>query len=59
MDYTATRAELCASAAALFEVVQSGAVTIQVHQTYPLRDAERAHRDLEGRRTTGSTVLLP
>ena len=59
MDYTATRDELRASAAALFEVVASGAVTIQVHQTYALRDAAQAHRDLEGRRTTGSTVLLP
>jgi NADPH2:quinone reductase len=41
----------------LFEVVQNGAVNIAVNQTYPLRDAARAHRDLEGRRTTGSTVL--
>ena len=59
MDYTAARDELAASAAALFEVVASGAVRIAVHQTYPLRDAAQAHRDLEGRRTTGSTVLLP
>jgi len=59
MDYTATTAELRASAAALFEVVARGAVTIQVHQTYALRDAAQSHRDLEGRRTTGSTVLLP
>ena len=59
IDYTATRDELRASAAALFDVVASGAVSIQVHQTYALRDAAQAHRDLEGRRTTGSTVLLP
>lgn len=59
MDYTATTEELRASAAALFDVVARGAVTIQVHQTYALRDAAQAHRDLEGRRTTGSTVLLP
>lgn len=59
MDYTASREELCASAAALFAVVASGTVRIEVHQTYPLRDAAQAHRDLEGRRTTGSTVLLP
>lgn len=59
MDYTATTAELRASAAALFEVVRAGAVTIRVNQTYALRDAAQAHRDLESRRTTGSTVLLP
>ncbi|MFN8641106.1 MAG: quinone oxidoreductase [Candidatus Binatia bacterium] len=59
MDYTATRAELGASAAALFDVVARGAVRIVVNQTYPLREAAQAHRDLEGRRTTGSTVLLP
>jgi NADPH:quinone reductase len=59
MDYTATRDELRASAAALFDVVASGAVSIQVHQTYALREAAQAHRDLEGRRTTGSTVLVP
>jgi NADPH2:quinone reductase len=59
MDYTATREELCASAAALFEVVANGAVRIAVRQTYALREAAQAHRDLEGRRTTGSTVLLP
>ncbi|MEO5374442.1 MAG: quinone oxidoreductase [Alphaproteobacteria bacterium] len=57
MHYTAARAELEQSAAALFEVVQSGAVRIEVNQTYPLSDAAAAHRDLEGRRTTGSTVL--
>ena len=59
MDYTVTRAELAASAEALFEVVQRGVVRVDVRQTYPLRDAAQAHRDLEARRTTGSTVLLP
>jgi NADPH:quinone reductase len=58
VDYTATRAELLASAAALFAVVTKGAVTIEPRQTYPLRDAAAAHRDLESRKTTGSTVLL-
>jgi len=38
-------------------VVQSGAVNVAVNQSYPLRDAAHAHRDLEGRKTTGSTVL--
>ena len=57
MSYNATRRELEASAKALFDVVVSGAVKIKVNQTYPLKDAVRAHRDLEGRRTTGSTVF--
>jgi NADPH2:quinone reductase len=59
MAYTATREELLASAKALFEAVQKGAVKIEIRQTYPLKDAAQAHRDLEGRKTTGSTVLLP
>jgi NADPH2:quinone reductase len=58
-NYTATREELLASAKALFDVVLSGAVKIRVNQTYPLKDAAQSHRDLEARRTTGSTVLLP
>ncbi len=59
MTYTAKREDLEASAQALFEVVLSGAVKIEVHQTYPLAEAAQAHRDLEGRKTTGSTILLP
>ncbi len=59
MTYTAQRADLVASAAELFEVVASGAVKVEIHQTYPLAEAAQAHRDLEARRTTGSTVLLP
>jgi NADPH2:quinone reductase len=55
--YTASREDLMTAARELFEVVQNGAVNIAVNQTYSLRDAARAHRDLEGRRTTGSTVL--
>jgi NADPH2:quinone reductase len=58
-DYVATREELLASAAALFDVVKSGAVKVEVRQTYSLQDAAQAHRDLEARRTVGSTVLLP
>lgn len=57
--YTAKRADLLASATDLFDVVRRGAVRIAVNQTYPLREAAQAHRDLEARRTTGSTVLLP
>ena len=58
-SYTAGRADLEASAGALFEVVKSGVVKIPVKQTYALREAAQAHRDLEARKTTGSTVLLP
>ncbi len=55
--YAQKREALLAMAKELFEVVQSGAVKIEVNQTCPLKDAARAHRDLEARRTTGSTVL--
>ena len=58
-DYIATRKELVSTANDLFAVVAKNKVKIAVNQTYPLRDAERAHRDLEGRLTTGSTVLVP
>ncbi len=57
--YVAKRADLERSARELFEVIGSGAVRIEIGQTYPLRDVAQAHRDLEGRRTVGSTVLLP
>ena len=57
--YLATRDELVQSAGRLFDLVGRGAVRIDVGQTYALRDAAQAHRDLEGRKTTGSTVLLP
>jgi NADPH2:quinone reductase len=59
MTYTAARGDLVAAASELFEVVQSGAVTINVNQRFPLREAAAAHRALEGRQTTGSTVLQP
>jgi NADPH:quinone reductase len=55
--YGAKRENLVAMAKELFEVVQSGAVKIEVHQTYPLKDAAKAHTDLAARKTTGSTVL--
>ena len=58
MTYTAERADLVASAAELFQVVKSGAVKIEIHQTYPLAEAAQAHRDLEARKTTGSTIFL-
>jgi NADPH:quinone reductase len=57
--HTAKRESLVALANTLFEVVKKGAVKIEVNQTYPLKDAQTAHRDLESRKTTGSTVLIP
>jgi NADPH2:quinone reductase len=57
--YTAKRSDLEAVSNDLFSVVNSGAVKIQVNQTFPLRDAANAHIALEARRTTGSTVLIP
>ncbi|HEX4405217.1 MAG TPA: quinone oxidoreductase [Polyangia bacterium] len=57
--YLGTRVELMEGALALFEAVRSGAVKVDVNQSYALRDVATAHRDLEARKTTGSTVLLP
>ena len=56
--YTARREDLVANADELFGMIGSEAIRIKINQTYPLKDASRAHADLEGRRTTGSTVLL-
>lgn len=57
--YTAKREDLVRAARELFSVVKSKAVKVHINQTYPLREAAQAHRDLEARKTTGSTVLLP
>jgi len=57
--YIARRAELERAARELFEVIGRGAVRIEIGQTYALQDAAQAHRDLEARRTIGSTVLIP
>lgn len=59
MTYVVRRELLEPMAAELFEVVTSGKVKIEIRQRYALADAAQAHRDLEARRTTGSTVLLP
>ena len=59
VTYTAKRDDLVATAKDLFDVVLSGKVKIEVRQRYALKDAAEAHRDLEGRKTTGSTVLVP
>jgi NADPH2:quinone reductase len=58
-NYIASRAELAAASRELFEVIGRGAVRIEIGRTYALRDVAQAHRDLEARRTIGSTVLLP
>jgi NADPH2:quinone reductase len=57
--YAASRADLMATANDLFDKVGSGAVKIPVNQKYALKDARKAHEDLEGRDTTGSTILIP
>jgi NADPH:quinone reductase len=57
--YTGTRPDLEETANDLFNVVQKGHVKLEINQTYALKDAAQAHRDLEGRKTTGQTVLLP
>ncbi|MEO5691836.1 MAG: quinone oxidoreductase [Usitatibacter sp.] len=57
--YVAKRDELLASAKELFEVVLSGKVKMEPRQKYALKDAAQAHADLEGRKTTGSTILVP
>ncbi|HEX8620445.1 MAG TPA: zinc-binding dehydrogenase [Allosphingosinicella sp.] len=58
-DYCRTAEELQASAARLFEMIEKGAVTIRIGATFPLLKAADAHRALEARATTGSTVLIP
>ena len=57
-DYTLDRADLETAAAELFEVIGSGKVKIEIKQRFPLRDAAEAHSALEGRKTSGSTVLI-
>lgn len=59
MNYTEKREDLIAHANDLFDVVQKGAVKVAIGRTYELKDAARAHQDLEDRKTTGSTVLIP
>jgi NADPH2:quinone reductase len=58
-DYYATRAEIELHGGRVLDLIGSGVLKVNIDQRYPLRDAGRAHRDLEARRTTGSTVLLP
>ncbi|WP_129776306.1 quinone oxidoreductase family protein [Peristeroidobacter soli] len=57
--FTSTRAALTKAASELFDLMGRGVIKVHIGQTYPLKEAARAHADLEARRTTGSTVLLP
>ena len=59
MTYTASRADLETTSRALFDIVKSGKVKIEITARYKLADAAQCHRDLEGRKTTGSVILLP
>jgi NADPH2:quinone reductase len=58
-NYIATREQLDTAARDLFSVIKKGAVKLKINQTYPLREAAQAHIDLQNRKTTGQTVLLP
>lgn len=58
-EYYASNEDFAEGIGALLDVVSEGAVKISINQTYPLKEAQQAHRDLEGRKTTGSTVLIP
>jgi NADPH:quinone reductase len=58
-DYTSTREELEVAAGAVFAAMKRGVISADIRQRYPLRDVARAHTDLEARRTTGTTVLIP
>ncbi len=59
MTYTAERKDLLAHARDLFNVIEKGAVRVEIRQTYPLSEAARAHEDLENRRTRGTSILIP
>jgi len=57
--YTASREELVARSSAVFGMMASGKLKLRIEHIYPLAEAQRAHRDLEGRRTTGKLLLIP
>ena len=59
MNYTEKREDLLEHARDLIEVVEKGAVRVEVKQSYPLSEAAKAHQDLENRQTIGSTILIP
>jgi NADPH2:quinone reductase len=59
LTYTATREELVAHSSAVFGMIAAGKLKLRIEHTYPLAEAQRAHRDLEGRKTTGKLLLIP
>jgi NADPH2:quinone reductase len=59
MNYIATREELIARSGALFKMMVAGKLKLRIEHTYPLAEAHQAHRDLEGRKTTGKLLLIP
>ena len=59
VNYIATREELMSRSGAVFAMISSGKLRLRIAHTYPLAEAQRAHRDLEGRKTTGKLLLLP
>jgi NADPH2:quinone reductase len=59
MTYNAKREDLVDSAQQLFNMVGSGKINITINARYALKDAAQAHKDLESRKTTGSTLLMP
>jgi NADPH2:quinone reductase len=59
MHYVASDDDLAANTADVFDAVARGAISIDINQRYALADARKAHEDLEGRRTTGASVLVP
>jgi NADPH2:quinone reductase len=59
MSYVGKRDELVAASKELFDHIAAGRIKVSPRQTYPLKDAAQAHRDLEARKTTGSTILVP
>ncbi|MGA8214637.1 MAG: quinone oxidoreductase [Candidatus Sulfotelmatobacter sp.] len=59
LNYTATREELVARSSAVFSMIAAGKLKLRIEHTYPLAEAQQAHRDLEGRNTTGKLLLIP
>jgi NADPH2:quinone reductase len=59
VNYTASREELVAHSSAVFGMITAGKLKLRIEHTYPLAEAQRAHRELEGRKTTGKLLLIP
>jgi NADPH2:quinone reductase len=58
-NYISTREELVARSGAVLGMIATGKLNLRIQHTYPLAEAQRAHRDLEGRKTTGKLLLIP